>query len=354
MSFCLTMIVRDEAHVITKCLDSMLPFIDTWSICDTGSVDGTQTLIRDYFEEKKIPGELYERPWKNFGANRTESFQLAKDKADFSWVMDADETLVGSPSLDALADDAYLLRCGAPHEFTWWNPRIFRSARDWRYVGVVHEYAEGTGAKSAVQLPGDYYITAGHGGARSRDPDKYKKDALAIERALVDDPENTRYAFYLGQSWFCAGDYLRAKKAYERRVELGGWAEEIFYSMYRIGACLDALGNREAMIGQMLLTFDRFPHRAEPIYFAAKNAERARQFRLGYELANLAIAIDTPADVLFVEGDVYAWRLLDVFAVCGYWIGRKREARALNERLLTVAPASEHARIKENLVFCKS
>lgn len=354
MSFCLTMIVKDEAHTVTKCFDSMLPFIDTWAICDTGSVDGTQKIIQKYFDEKQIPGELQERPWVNFGHNRTEAFQLAKGKADFIWIMDADETIVGDPALDSVSHDAYLLRVGAPTEFTWWNPRIFRSGLDWRYVGVVHEYAEAPDAKSAAQLPGDYFITAAHGGARSRDPEKYHKDALAIERALADDPTNTRYAFYLGQSWFNAGEFTRAKAAYERRIQLGGWVEETFYSMYRIGACYAALGNREAMLGQMLLTFDRFPHRAEPIYFAAKNAMEARQFRLGYELASVGAKIETPPDLLFVEADVYTWRMLDVLAVCGYWTDRRREARALNERLLHLAPPTEHPRISANLAFCKS
>jgi tetratricopeptide (TPR) repeat protein len=266
--------------------------------------------------------------------------------------MDADETVVGEPNLDALDADAYLLRCGAPTEFTWWNPRIFRDELDWRYVGVRHEYAEAPGAKLA-QLSGDYYITATHGGSRSRDPEKYRKDALAIEAALIDEPNNTRYAFYLGQSWFCAGEFLRAKEAYERRIKMGGgYLEEIFYSMYRIGACHASLGNYEAMLGQMLLTFDKFPHRAEPIYFAAKRAEEAHQFRLGYELATIGAKIEMPSDLLFVEADVYTWRMIDVLAVCGYWTNNRREARALNERLLFLAPESEQERIAQNLEFC--
>lgn len=346
------MIVKNEAHVITSCFDSMLPFIDTWAICDTGSTDGTQAIIREYFADKKVPGELHERPWVNFGANRTEAFKLAKGKADFIWIMDADEILRGKPDFGDLTHDVYLLRCGT--DFTWWNTRIFRNGPDWRYVGVVHEYAEAPGLITVGQLPGDYYITSGHGGARSNDPDKYRKDALAIEAALQGDPENTRYTFYLGQSWFSAGDFSRAHDAYDRRIQLGGWSEEVFYSMYRIGQCENALGDREAMIGQMMLTFDRFPHRAEPIYFAAKLAMEARQFHLGYALASIGVGIKMPSDILFVEADVYNWRMLDVLAVCGYWIGKRDEARAINERLLHLAPEPEQARIRGNLDFCKT
>ena len=35
----LVMIVKDEAHVVTEAFDSVLEFIDTWCIVDTGSTD---------------------------------------------------------------------------------------------------------------------------------------------------------------------------------------------------------------------------------------------------------------------------------------------------------------------------
>ena len=44
-SLCLSMIVRNEAPVIRRCLASVLPIIDYWAIVDTGSTDGTQGLI---------------------------------------------------------------------------------------------------------------------------------------------------------------------------------------------------------------------------------------------------------------------------------------------------------------------
>ena len=45
-TICLNMIVRNEAPVIRRCLDSVMPIIDSWVIVDTGSTDGTQTSSR--------------------------------------------------------------------------------------------------------------------------------------------------------------------------------------------------------------------------------------------------------------------------------------------------------------------
>lgn len=353
MNICLKMIVKDEAHVIAGCFDSILPFISTWVICDTGSTDGTQDLIRDYFKEKNIPGELHERPWVNFGHNRTEAFQRAKNKADWILLMDADDVLHGTPDFGDLQNDAYLMRNGSPEAFTWWNTRFYRNGIDWRYVGVVHEHVDASTPFTVGKIPGDYYFEAGHRGSRSNDPDKYRKDALAIEVALRDEPTNSRYIFYLGQSWFSAGDFMRAREAYRRRVPLSGWAEEIFYAMYRIGQCELLLGNPEAMYGQMLLTYDRFPHRAEPLHYAAKYAMEHRNFKLGQELASIGSKIRLPkSDILFIEADVYEWRMIDVLAVCLSYTDNRYEARCLNERLLAIAPESERDRILSNLTFC--
>ena len=77
---CLSMIVKNETHIIKECFDSVYKFIDYWVIVDTGSTDGTQELIKNYFAEKGIPGELIERPWVSFGHNRSEALGLVMEK----------------------------------------------------------------------------------------------------------------------------------------------------------------------------------------------------------------------------------------------------------------------------------
>ena len=101
------MIVKNESKIIKRCLDSVKPIIDYWVIVDTGSVDGTQEIIKKHL--KDIPGELHERPWKNFGENRTEAFQLAKGKGDYLLFMDADDVLVIEEEFhkQALTKDLY-------------------------------------------------------------------------------------------------------------------------------------------------------------------------------------------------------------------------------------------------------
>jgi glycosyltransferase involved in cell wall biosynthesis len=105
-SICLCMIVKDEAGVIERCLRSVLGLIDRWVICDTGSTDGTQELVRSSLEE--IDGDLHQRPWVDFGHNRTEVMELARGTADYLLLLDADMTVTyDEAGLHDLAADSY-------------------------------------------------------------------------------------------------------------------------------------------------------------------------------------------------------------------------------------------------------
>src|SRR5215471_6702842 len=90
-TLCLNMIVKNERHVIERCLASVKPVISYWVIVDTGSADGTQDAIRDYLRD--IPGELVERPWVDFAHNRSEALSYAKGETDYLIIIDADEVL---------------------------------------------------------------------------------------------------------------------------------------------------------------------------------------------------------------------------------------------------------------------
>ena len=115
-SLCLCMIVKNEAHIVLETLHSIVHLLDYWVVCDTGSVDGTMQLIQDFFDRAGIPGEMHSDPWVDFGTNRSLVFDRAYQKADYMWVMDADDTLVGSMDLEQLELDSYSLRYG--HTFT--------------------------------------------------------------------------------------------------------------------------------------------------------------------------------------------------------------------------------------------
>ncbi|MBR1232873.1 hypothetical protein [Bradyrhizobium sp. AUGA SZCCT0182] len=82
---CLSMIVKNESAVIRRCLAPVQPIINSWVICDTGSTEGTQEIIRD-FARYDIPGELHDRPWQDSAHNRNQALALleADDELELS------------------------------------------------------------------------------------------------------------------------------------------------------------------------------------------------------------------------------------------------------------------------------
>src|SRR5436305_221288 len=256
------MIVRDEAGVVTETIDSVAPFIDYWVIVDTGSTDDTVELIRAQFMRKGIPGELHERPWRNFGVNRTEALELAAGKADYTFVMDADDLFVGTPDLSVLGADSYQLRFGP--QSVWWRRQLFRSALPWRYEGVVHEYPTCEEARTEERLGGEYHIVPRHLGARSEDPGKYARDAELLLAEHARKPDDTRTVFYLAQSYYSAGDARSALPWYELRVGMGDFPEEVYFSLLRRALCLKLLERPIADVAQAFLAaWESRPSRAE-------------------------------------------------------------------------------------------
>ena len=69
----LCMIVKNEAHVIRECLETVRNLIDTYVICDTGSTDNTAEVIQDCL--KGTPGEILHHDWVDFGTNRSQSLK---------------------------------------------------------------------------------------------------------------------------------------------------------------------------------------------------------------------------------------------------------------------------------------
>ena len=331
---CLCMIVKNEHHVLRRCLESVRPLIDQWVIVDTGSTDGTQALVREFFDG--VPGELAERPWKNFGHNRSESIELARGRADYLLILDADEFLVPVPGFrwPRFTQDAYefLMESGG---VTYTRIQLVRSALPWRFEGVLHEYITSDRNHAQARMSGIKTVRLLEG-ARSRDPLTYHKDAAILEEAVQADPGNARHMFYLAQSYRDAGETNLAIDRYRRRAAMGGFAEEVWSSLYEIAKLLQGQGKPWITVMEAyLLAFACRPGRAEPLYQIGMAYQQRKEFDLARLFLGQGMAIGFPAsDVLFVEADVYRFLLPLEYAVACYWLGLHQEAILITDRLL--------------------
>lgn len=146
-----------------------------------------------------IPGELHERPWRDFGQNRTEALQLAQGHADYIWVMDADDTIEGTLDFRDLTADCYWMRLERGTQF--WRPLLFRDGMDWRYAGAVHERAYCAAPHSGERLQGDYLILSRALGSRSQDPLTHQRDSDLLLADVQRNPDDFHAVFHLAKNF---------------------------------------------------------------------------------------------------------------------------------------------------------
>jgi glycosyltransferase involved in cell wall biosynthesis len=349
---CLNMIIKNESEVIERCLKSAKPLIDYWIIVDTGSNDHTQEIVKNFM--KDTPGELHERPWVNFEHNRNEALALAKDKADYLLFIDADDQFEIAPDfvMPPLDKDGYYLTINYSGS-SYLRPQMIRTDLDWRWGGVVHEALVSDLAYNMGTLEGISMLIIG-GGDRSRDPKKFERDAKLLEKALKKDPSSTRNLFYLAQSYKDAGKLKLAIANYEKRVAMGGWDQEVFWSLYQIGVIQETLKKPEDVIHKSYSrAFQYRPVRAEPLYRLASYYRQKESYLMGYLLAQHALNIKQPNDPLFIETWIYDYGVLLEHSICAYWIGRYQEAFESSMKILGFKDLPDNVRecVNNNLRF---
>ena len=268
MSICLNMIVKNEAHIIAGTLENIVKHIPIkyWVISDTGSTDETKEIIRDFFQKKQIPGELVEHEWRDFAYNRTKALECAFQKTDYLFIFDADDSIEGTITLPPLKEDRYMFRFGK--EFSYERPLLVTNRKKWFFTGVLHEYLDTTEPRSTVSYKGDYSVISGRGGSRSKDPEKYYKDAIVLRDAYAVEPRadlKARYAFYCGQSFMDANKVDEAIEWYKVCESAAGWDQERYYSCLQLGELFRRKGELFQMQHYWSKTCQYDPERIEGI-----------------------------------------------------------------------------------------
>ncbi|MDE3045276.1 MAG: glycosyltransferase [Verrucomicrobiota bacterium] len=342
----MNMIVKNESDVICRCLGSVKDVIDYWVIIDTGSTDGTQKIIKDYL--KDIPGELFERPWKNFSHNRNEALQLAKRKGDYILFMDADDVLEfegEAKFLDFTADLCNMWR--GTEDFSYIKPQLVRASLPWKWVGVTHEYLGCDKSYSSELLSYVKYVSK-DGGATHKDPTKkFLTNVQLLTEGLKEEPDNVSYAFYLAESYRDAGEPGKALEWYQKRIAMGGWDEEIFCSKFQSALMLQRLGLPSNVVVEAFLHAHRYrPSRLEPIYYAADVLIDEGNYSKAYEYLKASSFIAKPSqkDSLFNMDWIEKYGILFQLSICSYYLGHYEESLKACDELLAMKGVPENWR----------
>jgi tetratricopeptide (TPR) repeat protein len=357
-TLCLNMIVKNESKIITRLFDSVINIIDCYCICDTGSTDNTVELIKSYFENKKIPGTIVSETFKNFAHNRNFALKSAIGMSDYILLMDADMILqiknFNKQKLQ-MFDSGYILQ--GNNDFYYQNMRIVKNNGLFSYIGVTHEYISIPSNNKLFHITKEeLFITDyGDGGCKN---DKFERDIKLLTDGIINEPNNSeRYHFYLANSYHDTGNFEKAIETYEKRIKIGGWDQEIWYSYYRIGLCYKKLGKIPDAIFSWMNAYDYLPKRVENLYEIINHYRHTSKSKLAgffYNMAKESLTKNNDKDsFLFLHNDVYTYKLDYEFTIFASYIG----VNNINDQVVTIlnncSDGSTNNNLFSNMKFYK-
>jgi glycosyltransferase involved in cell wall biosynthesis len=371
----LSIIVKNEAKVITRMLESVWPILDYYVVVDTGSTDGTQDIIRKFFEEKGIPGEVVDHPWKNFEDARNKARELVKGKADFGFWIDADEELIihSGFNIDLFKSNLGKVNGGNIKIFyggqNYFRMQFFRADFPWYWYGPVHEVLISDSESQVGVVEGLHILVRPDGNSWNIETQqqKYEGHAKILEEYVANDPKkDPRWLFYLAQSWRDSGTPEGREKAIEwyakrRDIINHGYWEECYFSSLMV-ASLKGQNNYpiEEVVKEFLSTGKYNKNRIEHLIPVISYYQTKKDYDIAYIYGLRAMQeagkSPFPKSSLFIDESVYYWRTYDMHSISCWYSGRREEAKAayrlLEEQIRKgLVPEDQLERIKANKKF---
>ena len=375
----LSQIVKNEAHVIERMLNTIKSIVDCVVIVDTGSTDNTKEVINNWSEKTNIPAFIYDKQFDNFENCRNYAMEMIKDKAEYAFWIDADEQLEILPTFDKnkLDKDLYMFNTFIGN-MKYTRNECWRTELPFRWYGPVHEFivCDQQNITSGLMEGINVRVQMDGGSWKGNIPDKYKKHSAILEDYIDNKDRNARWVFYTAQSYHDSASipdnrveneerFRRSLKYYRERVNrFDGYEEERYYSQLRIGSIMRMLEEpwSDTLI-ELMKAYSMDPMRGESIKVIIDHYLSVGEWHLAYLYSKFAKVNfhgknPYPTRLLFVDEAFYQWRILEVHAAACFYTGRKDEAASTFKELQEVIKKSPHlfspdemAKINSNAQF---
>ena len=360
----LTQIMKNEAHVITRMLDSIKSIVDIICLVDTGSTDNTIEVVKNWGTQNSIETHVFERAFDNFENSRNYSIQVArevtKDRGNDYWGfwLDADETIEILPTFNkaGINKDLYMFNTYI-NVMKYTRNECYKLDKPFRFYGPVHEFivCDDKNITSGLMEGINVRVQMDGGSWKGNIPEKYKSHAFVLEKYIDTNRQDPRWIFYTAQSYHdsaCMPDnreeneerLRRSMKYYKERISRNdGYPEEVFYSQFRVGTIMRALEEPWILtLNEFLKAYSMDPLRAEPIkaiidyYLAVGEWHNAYLFSK-FAKMNFHQKNPYPTRLLFVDESLYIWKLLEVHAAACFYTGRKDEAKQAYQEMVSIS-----------------
>lgn len=281
-SIAVNVMVKNAKSSVLHALQSIAASVDEIVVFDTGSTDGTQQAVREYFDQlpDTLTKTLREVPWiDDFAAIRNQ--MLDATESDWVFALDADETVTiaernlrdltttghqvyfiekrsyvkqrASSGFHVLRNEYPELERGYIGYISEPNYLFFRKLPTIRYERLIHETIENTLTRHRTPSVRINHVVI-HNYGRHDMSSKGSWYRSLIEKLVAQSPQDSMAWFYLAAHEKADGNLARAEECCNRSLAL--------LPQYSAAKFLKA---------QCLLAADR-PAEAEPLLVELKNA----------------------------------------------------------------------------------
>ncbi|MDQ3695138.1 MAG: glycosyltransferase [Chloroflexota bacterium] len=344
MAVSVAIIVKNEARVLGRCLESLSGAVDEIVVVDTGSSDATKEIARGH------GATVYDFPWiDDFSAAR----QFAFDHATSDWVfwVDAVDVVLNSERIRLLAEEAaaevtgfywrYVLsrdEAGRP-TFEFWRERLVRNDGSFHWVGRVHEVLA---PRRTVEWVHSQDVIVEHHPEPSSQSDQPGRNLRILEAEYEERQGDLepRQLFYLGREYADHGQTERALAVLEQYLTIGTWADERYAALIRIAELHRAEQRYERALDANLAALKIYPRWPDAYFGLARTYYYLENWPHVIHWTDLGRVLPPPETLLFVNPADYHYAWMIYYTNALYRTGELRAALDWTKRALELDPGN--------------
>jgi glycosyltransferase involved in cell wall biosynthesis len=334
------MIVKNEADVLARCLDSVKDAVDEIIIVDTGSTDETKNIALRYTDK------LYDFEWvDDFAAARNRSYE--KSTMDYQMWLDADD-IISPESLSAMLELKKTLDISIEmvtmKYITHWDAngypllcstreRLTRRDLNKQWQGAVHE---------CIPLGGNYLETdiavwhkKLHCGDLKRNINIYLK-MLENKKSFL-----PRDQYYFARELKENGRYVESAMWFAKFLDDGqGWVEDNIASCLSLALCYKNMGRNDKILPALTRSFLYDAPRPEICTRIGYYYKEKKNFECALKWFLTALGASNRSSKGFVLLDYCGYIPCIEACVCSGELGDLGSAKIYNEKAAEYRPES--------------